>query len=152
MIRKTIVLMAGAVAILFCVGYGTPAGADADGEFRLVLKGYDPVAYFTAGEPTPGKPEFEAVFDRARYRFASGENMALFESDPERYAPQYGGSCTMGMSFGMKVEADPMMWRIIDDKLYVFAGETGPEHADEDASAMIEKADSNWERLASTPY
>src|SRR6266436_3392059 len=38
---------------------------------RLVLKGYDPIAYFTDGKPIQGKPEYEAVYDEARYRFAS---------------------------------------------------------------------------------
>ena len=38
---------------------------------RLVLKGYDPVAYFTDGKPIQGKSEYEAVYDEARYRFAS---------------------------------------------------------------------------------
>ena len=37
---------------------------------RLVLKGYDPVAYFTDGKPIQGKSEYEAVYDEARYRFA----------------------------------------------------------------------------------
>ena len=37
---------------------------------RLALKGYDPVAYFTDGKPIQGKPEYEAVYDEARYRFS----------------------------------------------------------------------------------
>jgi YHS domain-containing protein len=60
---------------------------------RLVLKGYDPVAYFTDGKPIQGKPEYEAVYDDARYRFASAPHLEQFKADPDRYAPQYAGSC-----------------------------------------------------------
>jgi YHS domain-containing protein len=67
---------------------------------RLALKGYDPVAYFTAGRPTAGKPEYEAVYDGARYHFASARSLELFKADPDRYAPQYAGACTAGIAMG----------------------------------------------------
>ncbi len=65
---------------------------------RLVLKGYDPIAYFTDGKPIQGKPEYEAVYDEARYRFASLQHLELFKADPDRYAPQYAGSSTASCS------------------------------------------------------
>src|ERR1700746_2606529 len=74
---------------------------------RLVLKGYDPVAYFTDGKPIPGKPEYETVYDDARYRFASAQHLELFKSDPDRYAPQYAGSCAAAITAGVKIEAEP---------------------------------------------
>lgn len=40
----------------------------------LAIKGYDPVAYFTASEPTVGNPEFSATYKNAIYHFASAEN------------------------------------------------------------------------------
>ena len=74
---------------------------------RLVLKGYDAVAYFTDGKPIPGKPEYEAVYDEARYRFASTQHLELFKADPDRYAPQYAGSCAAAITAGVKIEAKP---------------------------------------------
>ncbi len=61
---------------------------DKDG---LAIKGYDPVAYFTLGKPTKGIPEFEHEWMGAKWRFASARHLELFKSDPEKYAPQYGG-------------------------------------------------------------
>ena len=55
------------------------------------IHGYDPVAYFEAGEPVKGKPRHEAEWNGAKWRFASAANRDAFEADPERYAPQYGG-------------------------------------------------------------
>ena len=57
----------------------------------LAIKGYDPVAYFTLGTATKGKSEFEYKWKGAKWRFSNTENLNLFRSDPERYAPQYGG-------------------------------------------------------------
>jgi YHS domain-containing protein len=60
-------------------------------EDGVAIKGYDPVAYFTVGKPTKGKPEFEYEWMGAKWRFASVKNLELFKSAPEKYAPQYGG-------------------------------------------------------------
>jgi YHS domain-containing protein len=57
----------------------------------LAIKGYDPVAYFTLGKPVAGKKEFEYKRQDAKWRFANEDHLNLFKSDPEKYAPQYGG-------------------------------------------------------------
>src|SRR5215216_5981434 len=97
-------LLLGIVAVGGSLGMQDAAQA---AEPRLALKGYDPVAYFTQGRPMLGKKEFEYTWDEARYRFASDQHLSMFRSDPDRYAPQFAGSCTMGMSKGVKVEANP---------------------------------------------
>jgi YHS domain-containing protein len=73
---------------------------------RLGLKGYDPVAYFTDGKPRPGASEFEYSWDGVRYRFASAAHRELFKANPDKYAPQFGGSCAMNMSNDVRCEAD----------------------------------------------
>jgi YHS domain-containing protein len=57
----------------------------------VAIQGYDPVAYFTLGKPTKGSAEFELEWMGAKWRFSSARHMNLFKSDPEKYAPQYGG-------------------------------------------------------------
>ncbi len=57
----------------------------------LAAKGYDVVAYFTEGKPVKGKSDFEYQWQGAKWRFANAEHKSLFEADPEKYAPQYGG-------------------------------------------------------------
>ena len=54
------------------------------------LKGYDPVGYFTLGQPTPGVDQYTYSWKGVTYRFASAENLARFKADPEKYLPQYG--------------------------------------------------------------
>ena len=57
----------------------------------VAVKGYDPVAYFTVGTPMQGKKEFEYKWKGAKWRFSKAEHLDLFQSNPEKYAPQYGG-------------------------------------------------------------
>ena len=69
-------------------------------EVPLSIKGYDPVAYFTDGKPTPGVSAFEYEWDERRCRFASAAHRELFKSDPVRYAPQFGKYRAMALAMG----------------------------------------------------
>ena len=55
------------------------------------IKGYDTVAYFTQGKPLKGSVEFAYQWMGVEWHFASAEHLDLFQSNPEKYAPQYGG-------------------------------------------------------------
>ena len=119
---------------------------------RLALKGYDPVAYFTDGKATPGDAQYETVYDGTRYRFASVQHLELFKFDPDRYAPQFAGSCAAGIAMGMKVEAEPESWMIVDGKLFVFSSAKSRDAMQADAAGMMAKGQANWKTLADAPY
>jgi YHS domain-containing protein len=57
----------------------------------VAIKGYDPVAYFTLSKPVKGSAEFQYEWMGAKWRFSSAQHRDLFKSNPEKYAPQYGG-------------------------------------------------------------
>jgi YHS domain-containing protein len=118
---------------------------------RLGLKGYDPVAYFTLAAPTPGLADYEYVYDGLRYRFANARHRDLFKANPEKYAPQFGGSCAMNMSNGVRREADPTIWVISNGNLYVFAGTGGADRFRQDPQVAASKAATNWKNLKNTP-
>ena len=86
---------------------------------KVAIHGFDTVAYFTAGKPTKGKKEFEHKWRDARWFFASATNRDLFVANPDRYAPRYGGYCSMGVAIGQYSDTDPEQWTIIDGKLYL---------------------------------
>jgi YHS domain-containing protein len=109
------------------------------------LKGHDPVAYFTDGRPVKGSTAINYDFDDARYLFSSPKNRDRFVASPDRYTPQYSGLCATGMAFGMKAEADPTVWKIVDGKLYVFSSTQAREKFEQDAS-MLAKSQQNWQQ------
>src|SRR5690242_16990588 len=73
----------------------TLVNVDDDG---VALQGYDPVAYFTDDKPVKGDARIIAKHDGAVYRFASDEHRQTFLQEPDKYAPQFGGYCTYGVS------------------------------------------------------
>ena len=67
----------------------TPAvNTDAKG---LVIRGYDPVAYFPERRPVPGHADLEVEYQGGKYLFASLANRDSFKANPEKYLSQYGG-------------------------------------------------------------
>ena len=114
---------------------------------RLILKGYDPVGYFTAGRPVQGSAKYQVDWDGDRYHFSSAANRDKFAADPDRYAPQFGGYCTGSMSRNVRNEAHPEAWIISDGKLYVFGEAKFREVALKDPQWLamrIPKAKENW--------
>ncbi len=85
----------------------------------LAIRGYDPVGYFTEARAVLGDPDITYDWSGATWRFASLEHLAQFTSDPNRFAPQYGGYCAWGVNFGYTASTDPNSWAIRDGKLYL---------------------------------
>src|SRR5205814_6725016 len=137
-----------ALALAMCFGLVVPQGRAA--EARLAISGYDPVAYFTDGKPTPGKSEHEFVWHNARWRFASAEHRDLFARDPERYAPQYDGYCALGVrgvdiAPAHKDTVDPEAWAIVEGKLYLTHTKRSLERWREASAENIKRADEHWQ-------
>jgi hypothetical protein len=143
-------ILAGGVSILILAATGTVAAQSLFGK-RTALWGFDPVSYFTPGQPEKGSKEFTAPFDDSIYQFKGAEHRAMFLADPERYAPQFNAYCAGSMSRGRKIEADPNIWAIHDDKLYVFSEQQTLAAFRADAKAMIEQANAKWPALIKAP-
>ncbi|MGI9402508.1 MAG: YHS domain-containing (seleno)protein [Rhizobiaceae bacterium] len=116
----------------------------------LAMRGYDPVAYFTDKKPTPGSFGITVVHNDAVYRFASEENKAKFKENPEAYLPQYGGYCAFGLAQGVKVDADPELWTVVDDKLYLNLAPPVQERWEADIPGYIKGANMKWSELENT--
>ena len=118
---------------------------------RVALSGYDPVAYFTDNHPVKGSSEFSASFDGTTYWFRDAAHRALFVADPDRYAPQFKGYCTIMVSRNVKQEADPEAWAIADGKLYVFSVKQGVPLFEQQTASITEKATANWPEVRKQP-
>ncbi|MBI5718787.1 MAG: YHS domain-containing protein [Burkholderiales bacterium] len=83
------------------------------------ILGYDTVAYFTVGKPVKGQDRFATEWKGAKWKFASQSNLDLFKSDPEKYAPQYGGYCAYGVAQDNLVSIEPDKFSVREGKLYL---------------------------------
>jgi YHS domain-containing protein len=114
----------------------------------LALQGYDPVAYFTEKRPIKGDPNITAAYEGATYRFSSPQNKEMFEKDPARYAPQFGGFCAYAVSINTTASIDPALWEIVDGRLILQNSKRAWDKWHKDPSGNLQKADANWPRLA----
>ena len=112
---------------------------------EIALAGYDPVAYHTTGAATLGLESVSCEWSGVTWQFASTGHRELFLTDPDRFAPQFGGHCAKAVTSGFTAETDPQVWHIADGKLYVFAAS---DVRDEWVAAIpqgsLSQAEANW--------
>jgi YHS domain-containing protein len=111
---------------------------------KLMLDGFDPVAYHLIGKHTRGVATISAQFDGVTYRFENENNKATFLKEPQRYAPQYGGFCANGIVYGIPWGGDGDTWKIIDGKLYIFGGQSSKNYFLMNEAANLKLADEYW--------
>jgi YHS domain-containing protein len=111
----------------------------------VAIEGYDTVAYFTDGQATKGSEEFAHEWLGATWYFANAEHRDLFAAQPVKYAPQYGGHCSLGAAFGESTaNIDPEAWSIVNGKLYLQYSKGGRDVWEQDSANMIAAADQKW--------
>ncbi len=112
------------------------------------IKGYDTVAYWTVGEAVKGNKKITSTYKGAEFRFASAENKALFDANPEKYIPEYGGYCAwaIGNSATGFAPGNGKYWKIVDGKLYVNYNGGVQKKWEKDVPGFIENGDKNWEQ------
>ena len=130
---------------LWLAGCGTPYATVASGSNEpVMLLGHDPTAYFTTAGPVRGKAEFKVVLPDRTYYFASAQSRELFNNNPARYEPQYGGFCASGAAYAVKLGSDPTAWQIYDGRLFIFGDVLGKIAWQLDPQWNVEHADRLW--------
>ena len=141
--------------LLFVVVFSTLAGCgtryatmpNPQGD-EVMLLGHDPVAYFTRGTPTRGKRDITSTLPGRTYYFATVEHKQLFDTAPQKYEPQYGGFCSNGAPYRIKLGSDPTEFVILNNRLFIFGDILGREmwllHRDDN----VAHADREWPAIA----
>ncbi|MCH2250233.1 MAG: YHS domain-containing protein [Cognatishimia sp.] len=146
--RRTFVLAAMAAPAAGLLA--TPALAMTPEVFAvdgLAIRGYDPVAYFKEQTDVEGSAERSIMWKGAEWRFASAENLADFEANPERWAPQYGGYCAFAVAKGYTAKTEANAWSIHNDKLYLNFSRAVRARWALNKDGFIKDADANWPQV-----
>lgn len=107
----------------------------------IAIDGYDSVAYWTESTAIEGKKKYTVEWQGAKWRFASEENLTLFQENPEKYAPEYGGYCAWAMSDDRLAGIDGEAWTIYEGKLYLNYNMRVMEEWRQDKALFVEQAD-----------
>jgi YHS domain-containing protein len=134
---------AGAFLVLLSLLVAAQALAQSDPP--VALKGYDPVSYFIETRPVKGASTLAYDWEGARYLFSSQRNRDAFTASPERYAPQLGGFSAPELAAGTRTEADPSVFLLRDNRLYVFSSPKARDTISKNP-VMLRTAHEAWER------
>src|SRR3954468_20655908 len=111
---------------------------------KVAIQGYDPLAFFTDNKAVKGRPEFKSAHSGATYYFASAAHKTLFDQDPAKYEPAFGGYCSYGVSRNKLVEIDPEAFSIVNGKLLLQYSKSVRSDFNKDAQGNLAKANRNW--------
>jgi len=118
---------------------------DQDG---IGLQGYDPVAFFTDGKPVLGEEKFHSNFHGVTYRFASAEHQAMFEKEPAKYEPQFGGYCAYGVAHGHVAPIKVDAFQIVEGRLLMQYNSEVRDTFNKDQQGNLKTADKTWPTLS----
>ncbi len=110
----------------------------------VMLKGHDVVSYFTQNKHAMGDAKFASQYEGVTFRFANAEHKALFDKEPAKYIPQYGGYCANGIVYGIPWGGDADTWMIQNGKLYIFGGQGSKDGFEVDVPANMALAEKYW--------
>jgi YHS domain-containing protein len=111
----------------------------------VILKGYDPVAYFVQKKAVKGSPKYKTTYQGATYYFSSAADLAIFKKNPSKYVPEYGGFCANGMANRKASDIDPSVFFVLKGKLYVCASPEAEKEFQSNLQQNTKKADQNWD-------
>ncbi|MGL4488941.1 MAG: YHS domain-containing (seleno)protein [Rhizobiaceae bacterium] len=146
--RRSILLAAAAIALMSPLSnaYAGKAEIYAGLVDGVAVGGYDAVSFFS-GSPVEGKADFATKWSNVEWRFATAENRDAFLSNPQKYAPQYGGYCAYAVAKGSTAKGDPKAWSVVDGKLYLNFNASIRSTWQSDATGNISKANTNWPKV-----
>ena len=110
----------------------------------LAIEGFDPVAYFTDSQATPGMADFEARERGAVWRFRNEGNRASFVAHPGVYGPQFGGYDPVDLGRGVTYAGNPRFWLVARDRLYLFGREENRDAFAANPARFLKDADGRW--------
>jgi YHS domain-containing protein len=111
------------------------------------IQGYDPVSYFEDSRPVMGDAKFSSEYNGVRYQFVSAEHKVLFDKDPAKYEPLFGGFCAYGASQNHKAPIKPEAWGLQDGRLVLNYDLDVLATFNKDPKGYLEKANKNWPGL-----
>jgi YHS domain-containing protein len=115
-----------------------------DGASNVMLKGHDVVSYFVDNKHALGSAQFASQYEGVTFYFASAAHKALFDKEPTKYLPQYGGYCANGIVYGIPWGGDADSWMMLNGKLYMFGGQGSRDGFLLDVPGNLALADKYW--------
>ncbi len=112
-------MLTTASAFIAAPGIASAGPASVFTQEGIAIGGADPVAYFVGHSAVAGSATESVMWRGATWLFACRENREVFERDPRRYSPRFGGYCAYTLSQGKLAPTDPRAFAVLDGRLYL---------------------------------
>lgn len=109
----------------------------------VAVGGYDVVSFYS-GKPLIGREDYSARYKNSDWYFSTRANRDLFETNPEAFAPQFGGYCAWAVAHGKLAKGSPKFWHVRDGQLYLNYNARIQEQWEQDILGFIQAADKQW--------
>ena len=93
-----------------------------------------------------GNAQYTSKHQDVDFHFSSAEHKAMFDAEPEKFMPQYGGYCANGIMFGIPWGGNASDFKVVDGKLYIFGGKVSQAAFELELEKNIALADEYWEQ------
>ena len=133
-----------AALLLALAGCATHNTVSEGNDGKLMLRGHDPISYFTTGKPVPGRPDIKTEHEGVIYRFASEANRTQFLLNPDKFKPQYNGFCSNGIAYAIPLGGNYDTFKIVNGRLFMFGGANSKKYWEMDEKRNIELGDHYW--------
>ena len=144
MYRRNFLELTLALPVVFA-GTGAVAGhPPVYAENGIAIRGADPVAYFRGMGAVAGVISERVMWRGATWLFADREHREMFEGDPRRFAPRFGGYCAYTLSQGALAPSDPRAFALHANRLYLLSSLHERAAWREDLMQNIRLAERHW--------
>ncbi len=117
---------------------------DSVNEQNIILDGHDVTAFFTSKQLLKGNPAFASKVDGITYQFASAASKQMFDANPAKYQPQFGGFCAVAASFNKVEPAQLDLFDVYEGKLYFARNPKAQKMWNGDKAGIKVRADGLW--------
>lgn len=117
---------------------------------KIALQGFSPVSYINLNLAQRGSKAFKSEYDGLNYYFTDAEQKAVFDKNPTKYLPQFGGWCATGIAVGAKFRTNPNKFLVKKGKLYLYLYDLEVDALQlwlKDEKGMGKKAKENWKKM-----
>lgn len=121
---------------------------------NIALQGYSPVSYLDLNLAQRGSKQYKSEHQKVVYYFTNANQKIVFDKNPKKYLPQYGGYCAFGTYAGAKFRTDPTKFIVKNNKYYLYLNNVELDAKQlwlaENHKNLTKVADKNWKKLSKT--
>ena len=111
---------------------------------KIAMDGHDVTAFVIKSKAVKGNPNFHSTHQGIKYYFENEQVKGMFDQNPTKYIPAFGGFCAVAASFGKVEPAQIDLFDFFEGKLYFARNAKAQKMWMEDKTGVRDRANNLW--------